>query len=117
MIKGLLAVSALVLATCGSAQPANSGPDRNQTNEAPMESGLVALEFNGSRRSLDRLAPEAVRLGWRIDTRTDRSLRLLPPPDYDPDRFGLLLARIEALGIGDVGLRLIGPNGPVGPEG
>ena len=83
-----------------------------------MNSELVAVEFSGSRRSIDRLTEAAESLGWRVDVRAERSLRILPPPDYDPDRhFGPLLERIEALGLRDIGLRLIGPNGPVGPEG
>lgn len=82
-----------------------------------MESELVAVEFRGSERSLDRLAVEAGRLGWRVEARTARSLRILPPPNYEPSQFGILLDRVDALGLTDIGLRLIGPNGPVGPEG
>ena len=82
-----------------------------------MKSELVALEFSGSERSLDRLAAEAVRLGWRVDTRGKRALRILPPPDYEPSQFGVLLDRIGRMRLTDIGLRLIGPNGPIGPEG
>jgi hypothetical protein len=113
----------LALTACS---PAASGESaRNEAvhaqskAEAPAagRSELVAVEFTGSARSLDRLAAEVVRLGWRIETHNARGLRILPPADYDPSRFGLLLERIERLGITDIGLRLIGPNGPVGPEG
>ena len=83
-----------------------------------MENGLVALEFSGSRQSLDRLAEASTGLGWSVESKSREALRILPPPNYDPDRhFGPLLERIEALGITDIGLRLIGPDGPVGPEG
>ena len=82
-----------------------------------MKSELVAVEFSGSKPSLDRLAEAATALGWKVDGHSAGSLRILPPANYDPDQFGLLLERIEELGISDIGLRLIGPNGPVGPEG
>ena len=82
-----------------------------------MDSGLVAVEFSGSKKSLELLAVAAEKLGWRKESLSDKSLRILPPPNYNPDQFGLLLQRIEELGISDIGLKLIGPNGPVGPEG
>ena len=83
-----------------------------------MDGGLVALEFSGSRQSLDRVAEAGTELGWRVESKTDKSLRILPPSNYDPDKhFGPLLQRIEEVGARDIGLKLIGPNGPVGPEG
>ena len=82
-----------------------------------MGSELVAIEFSGSKRSLDRLAMESARLGWRVDSHDARSLRILPPPNYEFSHFKSLIDRIEQLGLSDIGLRLIGPNGPVGPEG
>lgn len=107
----------LLLAASCSAAPSNA-IGQNEQEVGSVDSELVAIEFSGSRRSLERLAAEAARIGWRIDARTETSLRILPPPDYDPDRhFALLLNRIEAMGLADIGLRLIGPNGPVGPEG
>jgi hypothetical protein len=103
-------------ASCGAA-PINAVA-QNAQEEASVNSELVAVEFRGSRRSLDRIASEAASLGWRIDVRDERALRILPPPNYDPDRhFGPLLDRIGRMGLTDIGLRLIGPNGPVGPEG
>ena len=116
MTRAIQLGALLLAASCGVA-PSNA-IEQNAREEAPMESELVAVEFSGSKRSLDRLAAEVARLGWRIDSRTERALRILPPPNYDPDRhFGQLLSRIEAMGLTDIGLRLIGPNGPVGPEG
>ena len=82
-----------------------------------MQSELIAVELTGSEGSLDRLSAEVVRLGWRIDQRTPDTLRITPPANYEPSQFGRLLERINALGISDIGLRLIGPDGPVGPEG
>jgi|GEM_PF-3716400 len=116
MTKAIGLVALLLAASCGATL--SNTIEQNIQEEAPMESELVAVEFSGSGPSLDRLAAEAARLGWRIDSRTEGGLRILPPPNYDPDRhFGQLLSRIEAMGLTDLGLRLIGPNGPVGPEG
>jgi hypothetical protein len=82
-----------------------------------VESELVAIEFSGSKRSLDQLAMESARLGWRVDRHDAEALRILPPPNYEFSQFKSLIDRIEQLGLSDIGLRLIGPNGPVGPEG
>jgi hypothetical protein len=114
-MRPLLLAAAFAVAACQGRQYAASEPTNR--GQPPMESELVAIEFSGSKPSLDGLAAEAARLGWRIDTRTARALRILPPPNYEPGQFGILLDRIEALGLTDIGLRLIGPNGPVGPEG
>ena len=91
--------------------------ERDGRQEQAMEPELVAVEFTGSAGSIRRLAEAISTLGWRIDARADRSLRILPPANYTSDHFGLLLDRIRQLGLRDLGLRLIGPNGPVGPEG
>ena len=116
MMKASLVAGFLLAASC-SAAPSNAIAQNTQ-EEAPVNSELVAVEFSGSTRSLDRLATAAASLGWRIDVRSERLLRILPPPNYNPDRhFGPLLEQIEAMGLTDFGLRLIGPNGPVGPEG
>ena len=63
------------------------------------------------------MVAEVVRLGWRVDLRSAGALRMLPRRIYEPSQFGALLDRIEQMGIRDIGLRLIGPNGPVAPEG
>jgi hypothetical protein len=117
MIKQtILGAGALIsLVACGG--PASSGSAQAHNEASSTQSQLVAVEFSGSERSLDRLATEVVRLGWRVDSRSARALRILPPPNYEPSQFGTLLDRIEQMGIRDIGLRLIGPNGPVGPEG
>ena len=114
-IRPLCFCAALVVAACGSAETVNS--EASSEEGTSMESSLVAVEFSGSKRSLNRLAEAASELGWKVDNHSERSLRVLPPANYDPDQFGILLGRIEELGISDIGLRLIGPNGPVGPEG
>ena len=107
----------LGLATASYGQAQTADPPKSNQQEKQMNSGLIAVEFSGSKKSLERLADAAVKLGWRVDSHADKSLRILPPPNYDPAQFGLLLQRIEQLGISDIGLKLIGPNGPVGPEG
>ena len=112
MIKALLIFVAACLFV-----PHHSLEARPVQEQTPMKSELVALEFSGSRRSIDKLEAEAVGLGWRVESRAARALRILPPPAYEPSQFGLLLERIERMGLNDIGLKLIGPNGPVGPEG
>jgi hypothetical protein len=112
----MLNLGALLFTASCNAAPSNAVTQTFE-EEAPVNSELVAVEFDGSSQTLDSLAVEAERLGWRIGVRTDSSLRILPPPDYDPDgHFGPLIERIEILGLADIGLRLVGPNGPVGPE-
>ena len=114
MTRPLLGLLLLVDA-CGS--PLSSPPAETHEEKSAVESELVAIEFSGSKRSLDRLAAESARLGWRVDRRDTRSLRILPPANDEFSQFKALIDRIEQLGLTDIGLRLIGPNGPVGPEG
>jgi hypothetical protein len=115
MMKQTMLGIAISLTACGGPAPSDTAKTHN--GEPAVQSELVAVEFSGSERSLDRLAAEVVRLGWRVDSRSARALRILPPPNYEPSQFGALLERIDRMGIRDIGLRLIGPNGPVGPEG
>jgi hypothetical protein len=116
MMKQTILGVAFSLAACGSS-PASSSSAQAHNEEPAVQSQLVAVEFSGSGHSLDRLATEIVRLGWRVDSRSAHALRILPPPNYEPGQFGTLLDRIEQMGIRDIGVRLIGPNGPVSPEG
>ena len=115
MIRDFLALSAIVLTACSASGP--KGAPQSDKQEASVQAELVAVEFTGVEANLDCLSAEVVWLGWRIKRGTSERLRITPPSNYEPSQFGRLLERINALGISDIGLQLIGPDGPVGPEG
>jgi hypothetical protein len=118
MIRQIILGAVFLLSGCGADASGGAAAAENGSNAVEREhSELVAVEFSGGERSLNRLAEEVVRLGWRVDSHSSHALRILPPPNYEPSQFGRLLERISELGLRDIGLRLIGPNGPVGPEG
>lgn len=115
MRKAIVLSFGLLAAACGQTPSPES--ESTSIGGLAVNSELVAVEFSGSKRTLETLAGETAKLGWQIDTRTSTSLRILPPANYEPSQFGRLLKLIEDRRLNDVGLLLIGPNGPIGPEG
>jgi hypothetical protein len=63
---------------------------------------------------LERLQAAAASVGWGDTRREDAGTLLLKtPPNYTPERFGELLGAFEQLGISDMGLQLLLPDGRV----
>lgn len=86
------------------------GPDRN--DGVTTTANLGGVTFRGSPASIDQVARIAAALNWSIDGRLRQSLAIMPPPNYAPPAFDALLARIDAAGLHDLDIRLLGPYGP-----
>jgi hypothetical protein len=86
------------------------GPDRNEG--VTTSANLAGVTFRGSQASIDQVARIAAVLDWYIDGRTRQSLTVMPPPNYGPRLFDLLLGRLDGLGLRDLDIRLLGPYGP-----
>ena len=95
------------LAACGkSAVPTEAAEEAN----TPL--GFVRI--TASEADLDRLQKAAASAGWTEAQRDESGALLLKAPaDYNPDRFGALLEAISPLGISEMGLQLLLPDGRV----
>jgi len=86
------------------------GPDPN--DGVTTTANLGGVTFRGSQASIAQAASIAAELHWYIDGRRRQSLAIMPPPSYAPPVFDQLMARIDAAGLTDLDIRLLGPYGP-----